>query len=129
MHSQDIEIKVLALVRDWGGLPLDRIQRPNRGFNPPNDKIWARITVQHGTNMVACIVDKPTTRVLGAVVLQLFCPVANGTSEINRLADSFSTFAGYYRIEQLELLVPSIVDVGEYTGFYQLNVRIPFRYN
>ena len=73
--------------------------------------------------------DTPCTRELGAVVVQIFYPNNQNTLSAKRLADQIGSHFQYYRTGKLEFMTASVINVPERENGYQLNVRIPFRYN
>ena len=73
--------------------------------------------------------DKPCTRELGAVVVQIFSPSNKSTLDAIQKADSLGSHFQYKRIDKLEFMTASVINVPERENGYQINVRIPFRYN
>ena len=108
---------------------LKRLALDNKNFKTPSDGLWYRLTVQHGINQMVGMADKPCTRELGAVVIQLFYPNNITTRPAKQLADSLGDHFQYYRTGKLELLTASIINVPERENGYQMNVRIPYRFN
>lgn len=108
---------------------LKRVALDNRNFKTPSDGIWYWLTIQHGVNLMAGMADEPMTRELGAAVIQIFYPNNTNTRTAKQIADSLGNHFKYYRIDKLELMTPSVINVPQREDGYQLNVRIPFRYN
>lgn len=108
---------------------LKRVAIDNRNFNTPADGLWYRLTVQHGVNLMVGMADTPCTRELGAVVVQIFYPNNQVTRPAKQVADSLGSHFQYYRTGKLEFMTASIINVPQREDGYQLNVRIPFRYN
>ena len=130
MNSALIESMIDSRMRSWANFQPTRFATDNINFpNKPVDGIWYRLTVQHGINLMVGMANEPCTRELGAVVVQIFYPNNQNTLSAKRLADSLGSHFQYYRTGKLEFLTASIINVPERENGYQLNVRIPFRYN
>lgn len=128
MNSAIIHDLIISHFKTWANFRPDRNATDNVNFNPP-EGTWYRLTVQHGVNLMVGMADKPCTRELGAVVVQIFYPNNRNTDSAKRLADQIGSHFQYYRIGKLEFLTASIINVPERENGYQLNVRIPYRYN
>ncbi len=113
----------------WPHFQPDRNAADNVNFKTPSDGIWYRLTVQHGINLMVGMAKEPCTRELGAVVIQVFYPNNKQTTSIKRLADSLGGHFEYKILGKLHLLTASVVNVPERDNGYQINVRIPYRYN
>lgn len=129
MNSALIESLILNHMRAWASFQPTRFAEDNINFTTPVDGIWYRLTVQHGINLMVGMADTPCTRELGAVVVQVFYPSNKRTESAKRLADSLGSHFQYYRTDKLEFMTASVINVPERENGYQLNVRIPFRYN
>ena len=129
MNSAKIENLILSRIKDWQHFDDKRIVRTNRKFVVPETGVWSRVTIKGGINSIASLSDKPCIKEVGTVIVQLFGCIGNGTGEIKKQADSLANHLGCYTVDKLELLAPSIIDVGDDgNGFYQINVSIPYRY-
>lgn len=129
MNSVTIENLILSRMQAWQYFDVKRIARMNRKFEVPSTGIWSRVTIKGGINSIACMSDRPHIKEVGTVIIQLFERIGNGTGEIKKQADSLANHLGCYTVDKLELLAPSIIDVGDDgNGFYQINVSIPYRY-
>ena len=129
MNSAKIENLILSRIKDWQNFDDKRIVRTNRKFETPKTGVWSRVTIKGGINSIASMSDKPCIKEVGTVIIQLFESIGNGTHAIKIQADSLAHHLGCYTIDKLELLAPSIIDVGDDgNGFYQINVSIPYRY-
>lgn len=128
MNSAIIHDLIISHFKTWANFRPDRNATDNVNFNPP-EGTWYRLTVQHGVNLMVGMADTPCTRELGAVVVQIFYPNNRTTDSAKRLADQIGSHFQYYRIGKLELMTASIIDVPDRKDGYQLNVRIPYRFN
>lgn len=108
---------------------IKRVALDNVNFKTPTDGLWYRLTVQHGINLMVGMADTPCTRELGALVVQIFYPNNRITRPAKQVADSLGSHFQYYRTGKLEFMTASIINVPERENGYQINVRIPFRYN
>lgn len=129
MNNALIDSLIQAHMKAWSGFVSERYATDNVNFQTPSDGIWYMLTVQHGINLMVGMADKPCTRELGAVVVQVFYPNNKQTASIKRLADSLGGHFQYYRDGKLELMTASIINVPERENGYQLNIRIPYRFN
>ena len=128
MNSAVIHDLIISHFKAWANFRPDRNATDNVNFKPP-EGTWYRLTVQHGINLMVGMADTPCTRELGAVVVQIFYPNNRTTDSAKRLADQIGSHFQYYRTGKLEFLTASIINVPERENGYQLNVRIPYRFN
>lgn len=129
MNNELIDSLILAHMRAWQHFQPLRFAEDNINFKTPLDGIWYRLTVQHGINLMVGMADTPCTRELGAVVVQIFYPNNQNTLSAKRLADQIGSHFQYYRTGKLEFMTASVINVPQREDGYQINVRIPFRYN
>tara|TARA_R110002020_G_scaffold303734_1_gene519174 strand:+ start:2068 stop:2457 length:390 start_codon:yes stop_codon:yes gene_type:complete len=129
MNNALIDSLIREHMSAWSGFVAQRYATDNVNFKTPSDGIWYRLTVQHGINLMVGMASEPCTRELGAVVIQVFYPNNKQTASIKRLADSLGDHFQYYRTGKLEFLTASIINVPERENGYQINVRIPYRFN
>ena len=128
MNNALIESMIDSHMRSWANFQPERYATDNVNFKPPLGT-WYRLTVQHGINLMVGMADTPCTRELGAVVVQIFYPNNQNTLSAKRLADQIGSHFQYYRTGKLEFMTASVINVPERENGYQINVRIPFRYN
>ncbi|OOR86635.1 hypothetical protein B0181_11595 [Moraxella caviae] len=100
----------------------------NINHTPPAQGLWQRLSIQTASSIMSGMADKPMTRQRGAVVVQVFGRLNTGESAIIAQADNIAQHLGYYSHEHLELLTPTVTTVGSDGDFYQVNVRVPYRY-
>lgn len=129
MNNLIINELIQSHMRSMTGFQAARYALDNINFKTPKDGIWYRLTVQHGINLMVGMADTPCTRELGAVVVQIFYPNNQKTDMAMSMADSIGSHFQYYRTGKLEFLTASIINVPERENGYQLNVRIPYRFN
>ena len=129
MNNATIHSFINYHFKSWQYFQPTRNATDNVNFKTPDDGIWYRLTVQHGINLMVGMADTPCTRELGAVVVQIFYPNNQNTLSAKRLADQIGSHFQYYRTGKLEFMTASVINVPERENGYQLNVRIPFRYN
>ena len=129
MNSVKIENLILSRIQSWQHFDDKRIERTNRKCIVPKTGVWSRVTIKGGINSIGSLSDKPCIKEVGTVIVQLFDRIGCGTKTIKAQADSLANHLGCYTVDKLELLAPSIIDVGDDgNGFYQINVSIPYRY-
>lgn len=129
MNNALIDSLIQTHMKAWSGFVAQRYATDNVNFETPSDGIWYTLTVQHGINLMVGMASEPCTRELGAVVVQVFYPNNKQTASIKRLADSLGSHFQYKQIGKLELMTASIINVPERENGYQLNIRIPYRFN
>lgn len=134
---------ILARVGAFTGMAKANIQLSNnptgngKPFEPPENEIWAKVTVKNAGSFIAEIGDQPSTRTTGIVFIQLFAPLNTGTDEISQLADHWSAHMQFQKVGQLELREASILDAGlsstigdpSSMSYYQYNVNISYIVN
>lgn len=129
MNNALIDSLIREHMMAWSGFVAQRYATDNVNFETPSDGIWYRLTVQHGINLMVGMADTPCTRELGAVAIQVFYPNNKQTSSVKRLADSLGNHFGYHRVQGLEFMTPSVINVPGREDGYQINVRVPFRFD
>lgn len=129
MNSLEIERLIMSHFMTWQHFDRAKTARDNRNFTPPKDGVWCRVTITGGVNHIASVGDSPCVREVGTLIVQLFDRTNNGTQAIKSQADSLAVHLGCHILGKLELLAPSIINVGADNGFYQINVSVPYRYN
>ena len=134
---------ILARVGSFTGMPKEYIQLENnhlhegKPFEPPENEIWAKVTVKNGGSFIAEISDKPGTRTTGIIFIQLFAPLNTGTDGLSQMADKWAEHLQFYKTGDLELREASILDAGHSSAigdpssmsFYQYNVNISYIVN
>lgn len=130
MNSELITRSIYQHLITWEHYDKTKVAIDNINFKTPKDgSLWYWVTVQHGINLMVGMADKPCTRELGAVVIQIFSPANKSTLDAIQKADSLGSHFQYYRTGKLEFMTASVINVPERENGYQINVRIPFRYN
>lgn len=129
MNSLEIERLIMSHFVKWEHFNQTRTARANRNFTPPKSGIWYRITILGGINHIASISDAPCVREVGTLIVQLFDGENLGTKDIKSQADSLAKHLGCTMLDDLELLAPSLIDVGASGNYYQINVSVPYRFN
>lgn len=131
MNSIEIEKQIITRLLAYPNLDKTRITRENVNYTPPTTGVWARVTIQGGINFMSGMADTPCTREVGTLIIQCFDRENMGTGNVKTFADNLAKHFAYYQTNNLELLAPSVIDVGfdPNTKFYQYNVSIPYRYN
>ena len=129
MTFEKIRALITARMVAFTSIDQSRIDYPNQPavFNPPAAGLWCRFNVQYATAFMAGMADKPYTRKPGQVSIQCFARLNTGTKAINELADALEAHFAYWMSGDLECMEASQVVVGEFEGFYQINVNIRFR--
>lgn len=126
----------MARVGAFNGMAKENIQLSNnplvdgKPFEPPENDIWAKVTVKNAGSFIAEIGSKPSTRTTGIVYIQLFAPLNTGTDLLSQMADKWAEHMQFYKVGDLELREASIIDVstlGEL--YYQYNMNVAYVVN
>jgi hypothetical protein len=134
---------ILARVGAFTGMAKANIQLANnplvdgKPFEPPENEIWAKVTVKNAGSFIAEIGDKPSTRTTGIIFIQLFAPLNTGTDLLSQMADKWAEHMQFYKTGDLELREASILDTGHSNAigdpsnmsYYQYNVNVSFVVN
>lgn len=128
MNSTTIERLILSHIARWEHFNPALMGKDNVNFKPPKKGVWGRVTVLGGINHINSVSDEPCVLEVGTLIVQLFTAENSGTVEIKTQADSLAKHLKAKQLERLELLAPSIINVGNSDGFYQVNVSVPYRY-
>lgn len=129
MTFEEIRATITARMVAFTGLAQERIDYPNQPtvFTPPDQGLWARLSIQYATAFMAGMANQPYTRKPGQISIQCFARVRTGTKAINEMADALEAHFAYWMSGDLECMEASQVVAGEFEGFYQINVNIRFR--
>jgi len=129
MTFEEIRTLITARMVAFAGLDQARIDYPNQPavFTPPDQGLWARLNIQYATAFMAGMADRPYTRKPGQISIQCFARVRSGMKAISQLADSLEGHFAYWQSGQLEFIEATQVVVGEFEGYYQINVNVRFR--
>jgi len=129
MTFDQIRIAITTRMTTFSGIEQSRIEYPNQPgvFTPPDTGLWCRLSILPGTSFMAGMADRPYTRKPGLIVVQCFARVRTGVKGLATLADALESHFAYWASGDLECLEASQVNVGEASGFYQVNVNIPYR--
>ncbi len=132
MTFEQIRAIVIGRMAQWAGIPADAVDYPNppRPFEPAGRPIWARLADVPGLSSTPEIGIGPCVRRTGILVVQLFVPTYKGTLAITKAADTLVEHFEYYSDPSgpFDCFAASAQVVGDDgLGWYQVNVRIPYR--
>ena len=97
---------------------------------------WIRVTIRDGDGQLTTIgSDSRRDRYVGVIIIQIFIPQKSpastsktGTSAGRILAVAISDiWNGYTGQPCLQIRTPSMNTIGELSGWFQINVNIPFQ--
>jgi len=126
---------ILARVGTFSGMSKQYIQLANNStgggkpFEPPENEIWAKITVKNAGSFISEIGSEPTARTTGIVFIQLFAPLNTGTDFLSQMADKWAAHMQFHKANALEMRAASILDAGDDGRFYQYSVNVPYVVN
>lgn len=132
MTFEQIRAIVIGRMTQWAGIPADAVDYPNppKPFDPAGRSIWARLADVPGLSSTPEIGIGPCVRRTGILVVQLFVPTYKGTLAITKAADALVTHFEYYSDPSgpFDCFAASAQVVGDDgLGWYQVNIRIPYR--
>lgn len=133
MTFEQIRAIVTGRMAQWAGIPADAVDYPNNPkgpFDPAGKPIWARLADVPGLSSTPEVGIGPCVRQTGIVVIQLFVPSYSGTLAITRAVDTLVTQFQYYSAPEgtFDFFEASPQGVGDDgNGWYQVNVRVPYR--
>ena len=132
MTFEQIRAIVMARLEEWAGIPPDAVDYPNpdKPFDKEGRTIWARLADVPGLSSTPEAGIGPCVRRTGIIVIQLFVPTYKGTLAITKAADTLVEHFEYYSDPSgpFDCFAASAQVVGDDgLGWYQVNVRIPYR--
>ncbi|WP_371360112.1 phage tail terminator-like protein [Pseudomonas sp. KT_2_4] len=133
MTFEQIREIVMARMEQWAGIPAADVDYPNNPdgpFDPEGRPIWARLADVPGLSSTPEVGIGPCVRRTGIIVIQLFVPTYKGTLAITKAADTLVEHFEYYSDPSgpFDCFAASAQVVGDDgLGWYQVNVRIPYR--
>lgn len=131
MNNIEIEKLIMTRLLTYPDLDKTRVQRVNVNFATPSTGMWIKIVIVGGGNFISGLADTPCTRETGVFYIMIYNRENNGTGTQKAYADNLGKHFAYYQSNQLQLMTPSLVDVGfdPSVNAYQMNVVIPYVYN
>lgn len=132
MTFEQIRAIVIGRMQQWAGIPASSIDYPNNDqpFDRQGKAIWARLADVPGLSSSTEVGIGPCVRRTGIIVIQLFVPTYTGTLAITRAADTLVEHFQFYSDPggPFDCFAASAQVVGDDgLGWYQVNVRIPYR--
>lgn len=132
MTFEQIRGIVIGRMTEWAGIPASSVDYPNapQPFDPAGKAIWARLADVPGLSSTPEVGIGPCVRRTGIIVIQLFVPTYKGTLAITKAADTLVEHFEYYSDPSgpFDCFAASAQVVGDDgLGWYQVNVRIPYR--
>lgn len=132
MTFEQIRGIVIGRMTEWAGIPASSVDYPNAPtpFDPIGKTIWARLADVPGLSSTPEVGIGPCVRRTGIIVIQLFVPTYKGTLAITKAADTLVEHFEYYSDQSgpFDCFAASAQVVGDDgLGWYQVNVRIPYR--
>lgn len=132
MTFEQIRGIVIGRMTEWAGIPASSVDYPNAPapFDPIGKTIWARLADVPGLSSTPEVGIGPCVRRTGIIAIQLFVPTYKGTLAITRAADTLVQHFEYYSDPSgpFDCFAASAQVVGDDgLGWYQVNVRIPYR--
>lgn len=137
MTFEEIRQVLTGRVVAWAGVPVAYDGMPEsaevttaQGSGEP----WARATIVPGDSFTASIGDGPKARNTGLLMMQVFVKPPDritadnppASIEAYRIASSLAEHLSYYQNGYLVTRAASMTRVGPSSGYYQVNVSVPY---
>ncbi|KRP80969.1 electron transfer flavoprotein subunit beta [Pseudomonas lactis] len=130
MTFEQIRNIVTTRMTQWTGIPAASVDYPNppKPFDPAGKAIWARLADVPGLSSAPEIGLTPCVRRTGVIIIQLFVPSYKGTLAITRAADTLVQHFEFFSDSGFDCFAASAATLGDDgNGWYQVNVKIPYR--
>lgn len=98
----------------------------NEEFDPPDNSPWVRLTVRNQVSNQSSLGKKSNRKFIreGSIIVQVFAPIEEGTSELDRLSELIrDMFEGERLSSDVWVNQTDIREVGPDGKFYQYNVE------
>lgn len=102
---------------------------PNESFVTPSQTAWARFNVMDNVSAYDGIGTGAPIRRDGMVIVQVFTPADTGTAESEQIADSIKSALEGLVSNAIHFGAANRRPIGNYDGWYQVNVTIPYFYH
>ena len=107
-----------------------RVQYDNQKKINIEDRLWCRFKVIPGDSDTAEIGGSTNTqRTIGIAFVSIFQPLGSGTKTSHELVDAIKTVFRSDPDNDVTYMEASEDNIGRSGKFWQMNVRIPFRYD
>ena len=107
-----------------------RVQYDNHKKFNIEDQLWCRLKVIPGVSETTEIGGSTNTqRTVGLAIVSIFQPLGQGTKDVHELVDAIKTVFRGDPDNNVTYLEGSEDNIGRSGKFWQVNVRIPFRYD
>lgn len=129
MTFEQIRNIVTTRMTQWTGIPATSVDFPNNAiFDPSGKPIWARLADVPGLSSTPEVGLSPCVQRTGIIIIQLFVPSYKGTLAITRAADTLVQHFEFFSESGFDCFAASAATLGDDgNGWYQVNVKIPYR--
>lgn len=108
----------------------EKIAWDNVGFTIPQDaSTWIRFSIQNVDSNFASIGPSKIARRTGIVFIQVFSPKDSTTEESEFIVDEVVTIFENNLLSEVNFRSPSVKEIGVNSGWYQINISVPFFYD
>lgn len=123
--ANTIRTRYKTQVADTQSLPT---QYDNQDFTPPDQAIWARLTILPGESFKVSSGGQGGSRFRtpGVMIVQIFQPFGQGDKEGLELADVVKTAFRSMNVDSVTYRTPLISTIGRTGPWWQINVNCPF---
>lgn len=115
----------------WGSTSAFTFE--NEKFAPPSGAAWVRLSVRHRVRGQETLGPAGNRKFesFGAVIVQVFTPLDNGTAAADTLAELVrTTFEGKVLLpEHIRVYAVGVREVGPSDEWHQVNVEAEFQYD
>lgn len=123
--ANTIRTRFKTQIADTQSLPT---QYDNQDFTPPDQELWARLTILHGDSFQVSNggPDGKRFRTPGIMTVQVFIPSGQGDKAAYKLADVIETYFRSQKADSITYRTPSVRKIGPTGPWWQINVNCPF---
>lgn len=117
---------VEARIETWATAQSLDVQWPN-GAYAPTGRAWCRVQF-FGLEASRASLGAPAVyRHPALLIVSVFVPLGEGSGNAYTFADALcAAFRGVTADTGIRYRAPTVTDIGERDGFYQVNVTVPF---
>lgn len=110
----------------WTGTPLAHVVFDNIAYVPVQGTPYVRLSIRPG-NSERITIGSREHRTVGLIVVQIFTPLGQGTSDARVLAEQAAAIFRDQEFGGVLCRSASIQNVGQSTDWNQFNVTVPYQ--
>lgn len=122
MTELELQNVVDGIFQNMTGL---EVLHDNEEYSGSADE-WLRVCVQNAKGKRITLGNNPVYRYYGVCFVQIFVKPGTGSGRALEIADSITPIIRDKLIHGVQFFVPNVIRIGEYNGWYQVNVLTDF---